>query len=97
MFGNPQDEASKLGRAVKAIAESAGGSKVSFDLGKVGEAVRKHRKGVALYVGSLCNSAEKDPSVLQLAQIVALAYFVEFNDRSLVQKVEDRARALGVG
>lgn len=89
-----QQDLEKFDQALRSSYQRVGGGKIGFDTDAVRAAVRSNKAAAYRYVELHCHMATSQPGYLQPAMMVAVAYQVEFNDKSPVEMVLKRAEEL---
>ena len=94
MFGGKAEAASRFARAL----QSSGGDTsqgTSFNIGHIQLVIRKDEKGALSYIDCVCDIAADRPDQLQLALLVAIAWYIDTRDGAPMNKVIHRAEEVG--
>jgi hypothetical protein len=89
------EEIRAFGREIELSVQRLPTGGVQIDSSKLRDAVRKYRAVAQRYVELTCMAATTNPAILQEAMLIASAYYVEFNDPSLGERVLQTAKATG--
>ena len=89
------DAIKKFTNRMNACMKRIGGGRIAMDTGAIKALVRKERETAVRMVEIYCHMAQSNHAYFQGALMIATAYYVEFDDRSLMQMVHKKVKAAG--